>query len=256
MKVKSLILITGAALVMSCVLGGCAEKFRWAVHDKNRPQPTIVTPAEQPGQPASDAIVLFDGKDLSQWISVKGDGPAKWKVENGYMEVVKKTKHIRTKESFGDCQLHIEWASPGTAHKKNQNRGNSGVFLMGKYEVQVLDSYDNTTYTDGQAAAIYGQYPPLVNACRPPGQWQSYDIIFRRPRFNKGGKVIQPARITVVHNGVLVQDNVEILGSTAHKRRAKYEMHADKLPLMLQDHGEPVRYRNIWIRELPEPQRP
>ncbi|MHC4595353.1 MAG: 3-keto-disaccharide hydrolase, partial [Planctomycetota bacterium] len=172
----------------------------------------------------------------------------------GYMEVVKKTGDIRTKRAFGNCQLHIEWATPRKVSPKEigQKRGNSGVFFMGKYELQILDSYENETYADGQAASIYGQYPPLVNACREPGQWQSYDVSFLRPIFNKKGKCIRPARITVFHNGVVVQNNVEIKGSTAHKKKAKYSPHADKLPLGLQDHNNPMRFRNIWIRELPE----
>ena len=230
-------------------------KFRWAVHDMNRPAPPIVTCGEKSGQPPSDATILFDGKDLSRWESKDG-GPAKWKVKNGYMEAVEKAGSIRTKQSFGDCQLHIEWAAPAKISGEGQHRGNSGIFLMRHYELQVLDSYGNKTYPDGLAAAIYGQYPPLVNACRKPGQWQSYDVIFRRPKFDQAGNVTEAARITVLQNGVLVQDNVEILGSTAHKKRAKYQSHADKLPIELQDHRCPVRYRNIWIRELPEPQQP
>jgi hypothetical protein len=176
------------------------------------------------------------------------------RANRGYMEVVKKTGDIRTKKAFGNCQLHIEWATPGKVSTKEigQKRGNSGVFFMGIYELQILDSYENETYADGQAASIYGQYPPLVNACREPGQWQSYDVSFLRPIFNKKGKCIRPARITVFHNGVVVQNNVEIKGSTAHKKKAKYSPHADKLPLGLQDHNNPMRFRNIWIRELPE----
>ena len=241
----------------SCVISNSAEKgrHRWAVHDKNRPQPKVVTPAEKPCQPPSDAIVLFDGTDLSKWESVKDGAPAKWKVEDGYMEVVKKAGDIRTKQAFGDCQLHVEWASPSKVIKGDQHRGNSGVYLMSNYEVQVLDSYNNRTYADGLAGALYGQNPPLVNVCRPPGQWQSYDIIFHRPIFKKG-KVIKPATITVLYNGVLVQDHFEIEGKTVWKKRAKYEPHPDKMPLMLQDHDNPVRYRNIWLRELPESQNP
>jgi hypothetical protein len=201
----------------------------------------------------SDAAVLFDGRDLSGW-QVADGGPAKWKVENGYMEVVAKTGSIRTKTGFGDCQLHVEWAAPAVVSGEGQERGNSGVFLMDTYEVQVLDCYDNKTYADGMTAAVYGQFPPLVNACRKPGEWQTYDIIFHRPRFDASGKVTSPARMTVFHNGVLVQDNVELTGPTAHKARPPYKAHPDKLPLSLQDHGNPVRYRNIWIRELKEPE--
>jgi len=252
MKVKSLVL--GLCVTLLTAVFGCnpPQKYLWEVHDRNRPQPKVISPGERPSDPSSDAIVLFNGADLSQWVSTNG-GPAKWKVENGYMQVVKKTGSIHTKRSFGDCQLHIEWATPTEVKGKGQHRGNSGAYLMGKYEVQVLDSYDNTTYPDGQAAAVYGQNPPMVNASRGPGQWQSYDILFRRPIF-KGKKLVRPATITVLHNGVLVQDHWVIEGATAHKKRAEYTPHEDKLPLILQNHGDPVRYRNIWIRELPESQ--
>jgi hypothetical protein len=211
--------------------------------------PGTASGQDQPGRPPSDAIVLFDGKDLSEWQGANGT-QAKWKVENGYMEVVRGTFGISTRQGFGDCQLHVEFRTPFPATGEGQGRGNSGVFLMSKYEVQVLDSYENKTYPDGQAAAVYGQYPPLVNASRPPGQWQSYDIIFRRPRFDKDGKLLNPARLTVLHNGVLVQDNVELTGPTGHHERPPYQPHADRLPISLQDHGNPVRYRNIWLRDL------
>ena len=250
MKAKALVFAICLMLLATVIGCSTTQKHCWAVHDKNRPQPKVVAPGKQPGQPPSDAIILFDGRDLSQWVSTKDDEPAKWKVENGYMEVVKKAGSLRTRQSFGDCQLHIEWAIPAVVKGEGQHRGNSGVYLMGKYEVQVLDSYNNTTYPDGQAAAIYGQNPPMVNACRPPGQWQTYDIIFHRPDF----KSLRPATITVLHNGVLVQDHWVIEGATAHKKWAKYTKHEDKLPITLQNHGDPVRYRNIWIRELPERQ--
>ncbi len=168
------------------------------------------------------------------------------------MEVVAGTGAISTNKGFGDCQLHVEWAAPAMPVGEGQERGNSGVFLMSLYEVQVLDSYHNTTYPDGQAAAVYGQYPPLVNVSRPPGEWQTYDILFHRPRFDGQGQVLQPARVTVLHNGILVQDNVTLTGPTAHRARPPYRRHEDRLPVTLQDHGAPVRYRNIWIRELPE----
>ncbi len=177
-------------------------------------------------------------------------GEAKWKVENGYFEVVPKTGAIRTRQGFGDCQLHVEWMSPDPPNGKDQDRGNSGVYFMSTYELQVLDSYRSVTYADGQAAAVYGQYPPLVNASRKPGEWQTYDIVFRAPRFEGDGKLLRPARITVLHNGVLVQDNVEIMGPTTHQRRSPYKAHGSKLPIQLQDHTHPVRFRNIWIREL------
>ncbi|RKY07318.1 MAG: DUF1080 domain-containing protein [Planctomycetota bacterium] len=237
-----------AALVI--VLAGCqqAREYQWAVHDMSRPRPVVVTPGEEDGQAPSDAVVLFDGADLDEWQSTKG-GPARWKAGSEYFEVVPKTGNIQTKQAFGDCQLHIEWATPAEVKGRGQGRGNSGVFLMGIYEVQILDSYNNDTYPDGQAGAIYGQKPPMVNACRGPGKWQSYDIIFRRPIF-EGDKLVRPATITVLHNGVLIQDNWVIEGATRHKRRAEYKPHPDKLPLILQDHGNPVRYRNVWIRLL------
>lgn len=230
--------------------------YHWNIHDEHRPLPPVFEPGtastqDKPGEPPSDAIVLFDGKDLSQWQMANGE-PPKWKVEDGAMVVVKKTGTIETKQAFGDCQLHIEWASPVQVSGKGQGRGNSGIFMMGLYEIQVLDSYQNQTYADGQAAAVYGQYPPLVNVCRPPGEWQSYDIIFHRPHFDADGKLLSPARLTVMQNGVLVQDHVELTGPTEHKKRPPYKVHPDKLPLQLQDHGNPVRYRNIWIRELLE----
>jgi hypothetical protein len=226
----------------------------WKVHDWQRPRPPITDPGtastqEQPGKPPSDATVLFDGKDLSNWVSLDGN-PPKWVVRDGSLECVKGSGYVRTLQNFGDCQLHVEWAAPVTPQGTSQGRGNSGVFLMGLYEVQVVDSYENITYADGQAGAAYGQYPPLVNAARPPGQWQTYDIIFTRPRFDEQGKVNSPARMTVLHNGVLVQNNVSLTGPTGWMKRDPYSPHADKLPLSLQDHGNPVRYRNIWVREL------
>lgn len=226
---------------------------QWPIHSVDRPRPPVVRPRpESPPVPApSDAIVLFDGSNLSEWRSEDGQA-AKWAVRDGYVEVVAGTGSLVTARPLGDIQLHIEWATPAPPHGEGQERGNSGVFLMGFYEVQVLDSYQNDTYADGQAGAIYGQNPPLVNAARPPGAWQTYDIVFRRPRFNADGSVQRPARITVFHNGVLVQDGFEIVGRTAHARRASYSPHAERLPLRLQDHGNPVRYRNIWVREMTE----
>ncbi|UCF43093.1 MAG: DUF1080 domain-containing protein [Planctomycetota bacterium] len=251
MKVK--LLLPALCFILMAAATGCESRHRWGVHDTGRPLPEVVAASKYPGQPPSDAIVLFNGKDLSQWESAKDGGRAKWKVEDGYMEVVKETGDIRTKQSFGSCQLHVEWATPAKVSGKSQDSGNSGVYLMSKYEVQVLNTYKNRTYADGMAGAMYGQSPPLVNVCRAPGEWQSYDIIFRRPVF-KGKKLVKRASITVLHNGVLVQDNFEIEGVTVWKKRAKYEAHAAKLPLLLQDHGNPVRYRNIWIRELEQPE--
>jgi hypothetical protein len=228
---------------------------KWEIHDRNRPVPTVITPGtastqDAPGKPPSDAIVLFDGKDLSHWVQKKDSSPAKWTVANGYMEVAPKTGDVQTKESFGDCQLHVEFREPDPPKGEDQDRGNSGVFLMGLFEIQVLDSYNSKTYADGQAAAVYGQYPPLVNASRAPGQWQTYDIIWHGPRFDESGKLTRPAHVTVIHNGVLVQDNVEPTGPTGHHMRPPYAKIPEKLPLGLQDHNHPVRYRNIWIREL------
>jgi hypothetical protein len=219
-------------------------------HARDCPAPPVVKPgpAGAAVAPPSDAIVLFDGKDLSKWRS--NGGPARWKVENGYVEVAAGTGAIETAEGFGDVQLHVEWMTPNPPKGSDQDRGNSGVFLMGRYEVQVLDSYGNVTYPDGQASAIYGQYPPLVNASRAPGEWQMYDIVFHRPRFAADGTLQRPATFTVFHNGLLVQDHVTLTGPTAHQRRPPYAAHPDRLPLSLQDHEHPVRYRNIWLRDL------
>jgi hypothetical protein len=226
-------------------------KMSWAIHDPNRPLPPVIDPgpAGPPAPAPSDAVVLFGGKDLTSWTDAKGN-PAKWKVENGSMEVVAKTGSIQTKQGFGDCQLHVEWAAPVEVKGESQERGNSGVFLMNLYEVQVLDCYHNITYADGSTAAIYGQYPPLVNACRKPGEWQTYDIVFHAPRFDQEKKLVRPATMTIFHNGILVHDNAVLTGPTAHKIRPPYLAHADRLPISLQDHGSPVRYRNIWIREM------
>ena len=230
---------------------------RWKQHDITRPRPPVVVPAESklPAEPPGDAIVLFDGTDLSHWRSEDAQ-PPRWIVKDGVMESVPGSGYLYTERAFGDIQLHVEWASPAKVEGNGQGRGNSGVFLMGLYELQVLDSYQNDTYPDGQAAAVYGQHPPLVNASRPPGQWQSYDITFRRPRFHPDGSLAEPARMSVLHNGVLVQDDVEPWGPTAWLKPEPYRAHADKLPLSLQDHGNPVRYRNIWLRELRETPRP
>ena len=221
------------------------EEKKWAVHDPARPVPPVV----DPGPPPADAVVLFDGKSLAAFQNDKG-GDAGWALQDGAM-VVNGTGGIRTRQAFGSCQLHLEWATPAKVEGKDQGRGNSGVFLMSRYEVQVLDSFDNRTYADGQAAAVYGQNPPLVNACRKPGEWQSYDIVFHRPRF-ADGKLVAPATVTVLHNGILVQDHFAIRGATAHKTEAHYTPHEDAAPLALQDHGNPVRYRNIWLRRLPD----
>lgn len=213
------------------------------------PEPPVVTPGTH-CTPPSDAVVLFDGQDLSQWENTKGEAAA-WTVHEGIVTCKPRTGAIRTKQGFGDCQLHLEWKTPvDTAGLKGQARGNSGVFLQGKYEVQVLDSYKNRTYSNGQAASIYKQHIPLVNASRPPGEWQSYDIFYTAPRFNDNGTLKSPAYITVLHNGILVQHHSEVKGPTVYIGDPKYEAHEDKLPLSLQDHGNHISYRNIWIREL------
>ena len=227
-------------------------------HDRTRPQPAVVTPGtssthEQPGKPPSDALVLFDGKDLSQWVSLDGS-PTKWITRDGYMECVRGSGYVRTLQNFGDCQLHIEWATPTPPHGEGQGRGNSGLFFgLDRYEVQVLDSFQSQTYADGSAGAVYGQYPPLVNASRAPGEWQTYDVIFTTPRFDTEGKQLSPVRLTVFHNGVLVQNNVQLTGPTSWLERAPYQAHTEKQPISLQDHGNPVRFRNIWLRELGKP---
>ena len=219
----------------------------WRVHDKNRPVPAVVKPGQFLALSApSDAIVLFDGKDLSKWKS--GDKDGQWKVENGYTEV-NGTGTIETKAAFGDCQIHLEFCTPAKVEGHSQERGNSGVFLMGRYEVQVLDSFENRTYADGQCGALYGQTPPLVNACRKPGEWQMYDIVFKAPRFD-GATLVSPAIATVVLNGVVVQAQTAFIGATRHREVATYAAHEAELPLALQDHGNPMRYRNIWVRRL------
>ncbi|MBT3378938.1 MAG: DUF1080 domain-containing protein [Lentisphaerae bacterium] len=226
---------------------------KYRVHDCDRPQPRVVTPGTESTQEAagaapSDAVVLFDGTDLSGWVDKDGN-EAKWKVENGYMEVAPKAGNIKSVAEFGDCQLHVEWASPVVVEGDSQGRGNSGVFLMGKYEIQVLDCFENPTYPDGTTGGIYGQCPPLANSCRKPGEWQVYDIIWIAPRF-EDGKVVSPARVTVFLNGVLLHHDKELIGATTHKKVGEYVPHASAGPLELQDHKNPVRFRNIWYRPL------
>ena len=195
------------------------------------------------GGPPSDAVVLFDGKDTSKWAEADG-----WELRDGYAVAAK--TGITTKDSFGDCQLHLEFASPEEARGKGQGRGNSGVYIMGRYEVQILDSYENKTYFDGQCGSLYKQQPPMVNVCRKPGEWQTYDIVFESPRFGSDGKVTRPGIVTVVHNGVVVQNHFELQGGTYYDRPAAYEKHPERQPIRLQNHGNPVKYRNIWLREL------
>ena len=213
-------------------------------------EPTVITPGATVGAAPSDATILFDGKDLSGWKSMRDGGDAKWTVKDGYMEVAPRTGDVVSKFEFGDCQLHVEWATPSVVKGDSQGRGNSGIFLLGHYEVQVLDSYQNKTYFHGQAGSIYKQWPPLVNAVRKPGEWQSYDIIFSAPHFNEIGLPDRRGRITVLLNGVLVQNNVEIQGETSHDRAPHYIVIPTKAGLKLQDHGDLIRFRNIWVRPL------
>ncbi|MGA2600946.1 MAG: DUF1080 domain-containing protein [Bryobacteraceae bacterium] len=228
----------------------------WHVHDDKRPHAPVVTPAAEPGGAPSDAIVLFDGKDLSGWTSHASSithggssGQPEWKLENGYVEAVPHTGDIETKQSFRDCQLHVEWFEPTDIHGTSQGRGNSGVILMGLYEIQVLDNYNNPTYADGAAGAIYGQWPPLANPARKPGEWQTYDIVFEAPKFD-GDKLVSPAYFTVFLNGVLLHNHKASMGATVYRQVAHYTPQPAELPLVLQNHNSPVRFRNIWIRRL------
>jgi hypothetical protein len=227
---------------------------RWRVHDSDRPLPPVISPGtsstqDAAGRPPSDAVVLFDGKDLSHWRGRSGK-PAAWKIEEGSLVVVPKAGAIVSKDEFGDCQLHLEFAAPVPPRGNDQARGDSGVMFFGRYEIQVLDSFHNVTYADGQAAAIYGQYPPLVNACRAPGQWQTFDIIFTGPRFGTDGALEAHAYATVLHNGVVVHHHTPVIGGMAYRAVGKYTPHGHRGPILLQDHGNPVRFRNIWVREL------
>jgi hypothetical protein len=257
---------TTAVLVATCLGNGQDQpKFgykdtpmlpgeKWHVHDGDRPQPRVIDPGtastqEQAGRPPSDAIVLFDGKDLSHWQS-RRDRPAAWKIEDGALLAKPGAGDVISKDEFGDCQLHLEFAAPVPPNGRDQDRGNSGVMLFGRYELQILDSFQNLTYPDGQAAAIYGQYPPLVNASREPGQWQTYDIFFTAPRFKQDGSLDSPAFVTMLHNGVLVHNHTSVLGPMSYRKQPKYTPHGPKGPILLQDHGHPVRFRNIWVREV------
>ena len=232
---------------------------KWHVHDGERPAPRVVTTAEtfsHLAKPPSDAIVLFDGTDLANWEGGKTGKPG-WKVENGYMEVVGGTGSIQTKGKFADFQLHLEFATPAEVKGNSQGRGNSGVLFNGIYEVQVLDSYENPTYPDGQCAAIYGQSPPLVNASKKPGEWQSYDIIWESPRWDAEGKIAKKAAVTVIHNGVVVHHRKEYQGNTPHRNNGNYNKpHPPEMFIQLQDHGNPMRFRNIWLRKLGEYDQP
>ncbi|MFT3824567.1 MAG: DUF1080 domain-containing protein [Chitinophagaceae bacterium] len=243
-------------LIASCIIAPVLVKAQQPLRQGDpkltevwQPEVPVVTPGKTAADAPSDAIVLFDGKTTAAWLG-KDNAPIKWKVDNGAMTVEKGAGEIHTKEKFGDCQLHIEWRTPAEVKGEGQGRGNSGIFLMGLYELQVLDSYNNKTYSNGQAGSIYKQLPPLVNASRGPGEWQVYDVIFTAPRFYDNGTVKSQAHITVIHNGVLVQNDASIWGGTQYIGIATYEKHADKESIILQDHGNPVSYRNIWIRPL------
>ncbi len=232
-----IVLLTGVTLAVNAAF---VDEYKSGI---NWAEPVVVDPGPA-GGPPSDARVLFNGKSLDQW-----QGGDKWEIRDGF--AVSKETGINTKDSFGDCQLHLEWASPEKVEGEGQGRGNSGVYLMGRYEVQILDSFINKTYFDGQAGSLYKQTPPMVNACRKPGEWQTYDIIFNAPRMDDRGKVIKPATITVLHNGVLIQNNFEFKGGTFFERPPAYDNpHPEKGPIHIQFHGNPVRFRNIWVREI------
>ena len=245
MQQKTLVLLMTLLLT---TLGIQAQEFNPKLSEVWEPEPRVVTPGEGTAPP-SDAIILFDGSDLDEWVMTKDGSAGAWTVAEGAMTVVPKTGGIRTKREFGDFQLHIEWRTPSEVEGKGQGRGNSGIFLQSRYEIQVLDSYNNRTYSNGQAGSIYKQHMPLVNACRPPGEWQTYDVIYTAPRFNEDGMKTAPARVTVIQNGILIQHDTEIYGTTEFRSFPKNKAHG-KAPLMLQDHSNPVSYRNIWIRTL------
>ncbi len=254
-------------ILMANAAEPAAEQIDPAATEDWSSVPVVVSPGVG-GAPPSDAIILFDGSDLSAWetgagasdtyarlseflqkLQQPGD-PVEWDIKQGNLLVKPGSGYIKTKRTFADMQLHVEWKSPEKPLKEGQNRGNSGIFLQGLYEIQVLDSYQHQTYSNGQAGAVYKQTGPLVNASLPPGQWQTYDIIFTAPVFGSAGNLISPARVTVMHNGVLVQNNVSIWGPTTYRGLPVYREHPTALPLVLQDHNELVSYRNIWIREL------
>ena len=221
----------------------------YRVHDGTRPQPPVVTPGCCCGAAPSDAVVLFDGTSTDEWVQKNDGSPCAWKLENGYMEVVPGTGYIQSKKHFGNCQLHLEFASPEVVKGDSQGRGNSGVFLMGMYEIQVLDNFENPTYPDGTVGGIYGEYPPLANAMRKPGEWNTYDIIWENPIFHHG-KCVVPAYLTVFLNGIVLHNRKALLGPTSHRVLTDYVEHAEVGPLELQDHGDLVRFRNIWYRDL------
>jgi hypothetical protein len=234
----SLVAITGSSAILAQQAREYKSGIVW-------PEPKVIEPGPTPGSPPSDAVILFDGKDMSKW-----NNADTWRVdrEGGFVSVG--SRDITSKDSFGDIQLHVEFSTPAQVRGSGQGRGNSGVYLMGRYEVQILDSYQNETYFDGQCGAIYKQTPPMVNASRKPGEWQSYDILWEAPRFKDDGSVARPAYVTVLHNGVVIQNHFELLGGTFFDQAAKYTKHPDKQPITLQNHSNPVRFRNIWAREM------
>ncbi len=245
-KVINGVFITVLMLMMTCQ----AQKGDPVITEIWRPIPAKVTPGIAPVHPPSDAFILYgSSKDSSQWLGAKSQNFG-WMVKDNYITVKPGAGDIRTKRGFGSCQLHIEWQTPHVVKGDGQGRGNSGILIMGRYELQVLDSYNNSTYSNGQAGSIYKQKMPMVNACKPPGEWQTYDAVFTAPVFNSDSTLLSPAKITVFHNGVLIHHNFELWGSTAYIGIPKYEKHSAKEPLILQDHGNPVSFRNIWIREL------
>ena len=268
MKLSSTVMIFGASLLLVSGVRAANtgnafygdppdERHPWAVHDRNRPQPPKVDPKPESELQASakapaDAVILFDGTEasLAKWEADKNPAaPTKWIVKDGCMECVPKSGYVRTKEQFADCQLHVEWSAPTPPQGESQGRGNSGIFLMGQVECQVLDNFDNPTYADGFACSIYGVSPPMANALRPPGQWQYVDITFHKPVYD-GEKCTQPGWVTVYCNGILVQERTELYGNGGHKGRSVPRAYPEKGPLKLQDHGNPVRFRNIWYRPL------
>ncbi|WP_188660847.1 3-keto-disaccharide hydrolase [Sphingomonas metalli] len=225
---------------------------QWRVHDADRPAPPVVTPAAQPGGAPSDAVILFDGRSTDAWRAERKP----WPVQNGALVVPSRASsggenNLFSKQSFGDVQLHLEFRSPTPPTRSSQDRGNSGIWFMERYEVQILDGYDNPTYSDGTVGAVYGWKPPLANASRKPGEWQSYDIVFERPRFAADGSLVRPAYVTAILNGVVVQNHQAMLGTTIWRQVASYQAHGDAAPIKLQDHGSPVAFRNIWVRPLP-----
>jgi hypothetical protein len=232
---------------------------KWHVHDPTRPVPPVVTPGasfSHGASPPADAIVLFDGTDLSHWQDDKGGAP-QWVIHGDYMECKPHSGYIYSKEKFGDFQLHVEWAEPKQVVGTSQERGNSGVFLQGVYEVQVLDCYNNPTYPDGQCGAVYGQSPPLVNACKKPDEWQTYDIVFEAARWDESHQLVRPACVTAIQNGVLIQNHQALLGPTGHKTLANYKKELPATgPIALQDHGNPIRFRNVWIRNITDEEKP